>query len=314
MEGCLRRARESIYWPGMTSAIKDYISQCETCRAYETNQQKEKLCPHEIPERAWSKVAVDLFEHDDRQYLVTVDYFSNFWEVDRMENSTKSRAVIQKLKQHFARHGIPDTVMSNNGPQFDSEEFRKCAKAWEFDHVTSSPGYAQSNGMVESAVKKAKSLLKKAKKAETDPWLAILDHRNTPTEGMTTSPVQRLMSRRTKTLLPTSGKLLKPKVVEGAKKEKEKIKAKQAQYYNKSAKDLPHLNKGDTVRIQPLKDRKRPWLRPTVQDKVNIRSYTVLTEDGAILRRNRRHLRAIQEVPTQPDPLNLSELNPDTQQ
>ena len=165
MEGCLRRARESIYWPGMTSAIKDYISQCETCRAYETNQQKEKLCPHEIPERAWSKVAVDLFEHDDRQYLVTVDYFSNFWEVDRMENSTKSRAVIQKLKQHFARHGILDTVMSDNGPQFD--------------HVTSSPGYAQSNGMVESAVKKAKSLLKKAKKAETDPWLAILDHRNT---------------------------------------------------------------------------------------------------------------------------------------
>ena len=136
----------------MTSAIKDYISQCETCWAYETNQQKEKLCPHEIPERAWFKVAVDLFEHDDRQYLVTVDYFSNFWEVDRMENSTKSRAVIQKLKQH--------------------------------------------------------------------------------------------------------------------------------------------------------------WLRATV----NIRSYKVLTEDGAILRRNRRHLRAIQEVPTQPDPLNLSELNPDTQQ
>ena len=231
-----------------------------------------------------------------------------------MENSTKSRAVIQKLKQHFARHGIPDTVMSDNGPQFDSEEFRKFAKAWEFDHVTSSPGYAQSNGMVESAVKKAKSLLKKAKKAETDPWLAILDHRNTPTEGMTTSPVQRLMSRRTKTLLPTSGNLLKPKVVEGAKKEKEKIKAKQAQYYNKSAKDLPHLNKGDTVRIQPLKDRKRPWLRATVQDKVNIRSYKVLTEDGAILRRNRRHLRATQEVPTQPDPLNLPELNPDTQE
>ena len=60
------------------------------------------------------------------------------------------------------------------------------------------------------------------------------------------------MSRRTKTLLPTSGKLLKPKVVDGVKGENEKIKAKQAHYYNKAAKNLPYVSKGDTVRIQPL--------------------------------------------------------------
>ena len=94
VNGCLR-ARESIYWPGMTSAIKDHISQCETCRSYETTQQKEKLFPHEIPERAWSKVAENM--HDDGQYLVTVNYLSNFSEVDRMDSNTKSRAVIQKL-------------------------------------------------------------------------------------------------------------------------------------------------------------------------------------------------------------------------
>ena len=69
--GCLRRARESVYWPGMTSAIKDYISQCKTCRSYETAQAKQKLCPHDIPVRPWTKVAVDIFEHDDRQYQVT---------------------------------------------------------------------------------------------------------------------------------------------------------------------------------------------------------------------------------------------------
>ena len=144
--------------------------------------------------------------------------------------------------------------MTDNGPQFDSQEFRKFAEEWEFDHVTSSPGYAQSNGMAESAVKKPN---RKAKKAETDPWLAILDHRNMPTEGMTTSPAQRLMSRRGKTLLPTSGKLLKPTMVKGVKREKIK-KAKQANYYNKTAKDFPRLEKGDTVCIQPLKDRKKP--------------------------------------------------------
>ena len=136
VEGCLRRARESVYWPGMSAAVKNYVSQCEICRAHETSQQKEKLRPHEIPDRPWSKVAVDLFELNNRHYLVTVDYYSNYWEVDRMESSTTSKAVILKLKQQFARHGIPNTMLSDNGPQFDSDKFRRFAREWEFSHVT----------------------------------------------------------------------------------------------------------------------------------------------------------------------------------
>ena len=284
----------------MSAAVKNYVSQCEICPAHETSQQKEKLCPHEIPDRPWSKVAVDLFELNNRHYLVTVDYYSNYWEVDRMESSTTSKAVILKLKQQFARHGIPNTVFSDNGPQFDSDEFRRFAREWEFSHVTSSPGYAQSNGMVESAVKTVKRLIKKANEDNTDPWLAILDHRNTPTEGMNSSPAQRLLSRRTRTLLPTSEKLLKPQLAEGVLEEKKKIKSKQALYYNRNARDLPSLKKGDTVRIQPIKSAKEPWKKATVQEQVNVRSYKVLTEDGSTLRRNRRHLKATREPPVEP--------------
>ena len=78
VEGCLRRARESVYWPGMSAAVKNYVSQSEICRAHETSQQKGKLRPHKIPDRPWSKVAVDLFELNNRHYLVTVDYYSNY--------------------------------------------------------------------------------------------------------------------------------------------------------------------------------------------------------------------------------------------
>ena len=98
----MRHARESVYWPGMTAALKNYVNQCDVCRTFEMSQQKEKLHPHEVPEKPWSKVAVDLFEFSNRHYLVTVDYYSNFWEVDRMESSTTSKAVISQLKQHFA--------------------------------------------------------------------------------------------------------------------------------------------------------------------------------------------------------------------
>ena len=161
--------------------------------------------------------------------------------------------------------------------------------------VTSSPGHSQSNGMAESAVKTAKKLIKKANKDGTDPWFAILDHRNMPSDGMRSSPTQR---RRTRTLLSTSEKLVKPKLAEGVQEEKRKIRTKQAFYYNRNARDLPPLKTGDTVRIQPTNTPKEPWKKATVQKQINVRSYKVLTEDGSALRRNRRHLKATPESHT----------------
>ena len=89
--------------------------------------------------------------------------------------------------------------------------------------MTSSPKHAISNGKAKSAVKVAKKIFKKAHRDNKDPWLVLLDQRNTPTQGVNSSPVQRLMSRRTRTLLPVSANLLYPRVEEGVK---EKLKAK----------------------------------------------------------------------------------------
>ena len=105
--------------------------------------------------------------------------------------------------------------MTDNGSQIVSQEFTQFATDWEFKHVTSSPRYPKSNGKAESAVKVAKNLFKKVIKDGRDPWSALLDYRNTPTEDMKSSPTQRLVSRRTQTLLPTATSLLHPKAVEG---------------------------------------------------------------------------------------------------
>ncbi|XP_014673256.1 PREDICTED: uncharacterized protein K02A2.6-like [Priapulus caudatus] len=211
IEGCLRRARETVYWPNMNAEIREYISRCESCRTYENNQQKETLISHDIPNQPWSKVGCDLFALHEKNYLITVDYFSNFWEVDYLPD-TKSSTVIRKLRAQFARHGVPNTVISDNGPQFSAEEFRRFAREWGFDHVTSSPGYPQSNGKAEQAVKTAKRLMHLAKVSKTDPYLALLDFRNTPSQSMDSSPAQRLMNRRTQTLLPMKATLLKPQI------------------------------------------------------------------------------------------------------
>ena len=93
--------------------------------------------------------------------------------------------------------------------------------------------------------------MKKAKKVGSDVYLALLDYRNTPTQGLNTSPAQRLMSRRTKTLLPTTDKLLQPEVAQDQQSKLMASKARQAKYYNRGAKNLPELNRGDVVRVTP---------------------------------------------------------------
>lgn len=312
-ESCLRRARECIYWPGMSAEIKQYISACEICREFDTTSQpKESLMSHEVPSRPWERVGADIFTLDGKDYLVTIDYYSNFWEVDRLPD-TKASTAILKLKSHFSRYGIPDQVVSDNGPQFTSKEFASFAKTWDFEHLTSSPGNSKANGKAESGVKTAKRLLRKSIKAGTDPYLAFLDYRNTPTQAMTTSPVQRLMGRRTKTLLPTAQSLLMPRTTQpGIEKSqlKERQRA-QAKYYDRNAKDLPTLNEGDVVRMKPFKLGAKSWPKAQVTARLDERSYTVEAENGTVYRRNRQHLKKTSESPIQPiqsDPVDDSSI------
>ena len=129
-------------------------------------------------------------------------------------------------------------MVSDNGPQFSSEEFHGFSRDWEFTHVTSSPAYPQTNGKAESAVKQVKRLLKRAQKAGSGPILALLALRNTPMEGRQASPAQLIYSHRCMTLLPIAEQLLQPEVVPQAVGLMS-ARAKQAAQYNKQAKDLP---------------------------------------------------------------------------
>lgn len=101
-ESCPRRARECIFWPGMNAEIKEMIAACETCRKYERSQANKPLMPLKTPSRPWERIGVNLFTFDNKEFLITVDYFSNYWEIDKL-NNTLARTVILKLKSHFAR-------------------------------------------------------------------------------------------------------------------------------------------------------------------------------------------------------------------
>ena len=289
-ESCLRKARDIVYWPHMNTDVKEEVGKCAVCNEFSDSQQKEPLMSHEIPSRPWSKLGIDICTVSKKDYLVTVDYYSDYWEVDRLHTTTTA-AVVKKLKAHFSRFGRPDIIVSDNGPQLVSDEFSRFAAEWEFAHVTTSPYHSASNGKAESAVKIVKKLIKKAEKDGTDIYKAILDWHNTPTSGMDSSPVQRLMSRRTQTLIPTSEKLLQPElthdVVEKIKRKKQQMK----QQYDQHAKRLPPLEIGEPVYVKPTpQDNSQVWKQGIAVEKLSPRSYNVAM-DGKVYRRNRVHLK-----------------------
>ena len=207
INSCLRRARTYLFWPGMSDEIRKYVENCNTCSSFQSKQSPEPLFMRKVPDHPWQNVGTDIFTINSRNYLITVDYYSQYFEVDYLSDTT-SDTVIHKLKSNFARFGSPQKLISDNGPQFTSSNFKQFCTSWNITHETISPGNSKSNGAAEAAVKIAKNLMRKCSMSKEDPYIALLNLRNTPQENTEYTPVQRLMGRRTRTLLPTNTKLL----------------------------------------------------------------------------------------------------------
>ena len=121
-QGCLCRARETVYRPGMNAEITDCIQKCDICMSLQSNQTKEPLICHEPTSRPWEKVVTDIFTLDDKNNLCTVDYYSGYFEVDQLHSKT-GIVIIKKLKRHFVTHGTPNELLSGNEPPFNFAEF-----------------------------------------------------------------------------------------------------------------------------------------------------------------------------------------------
>ncbi|CAC5373515.1 unnamed protein product [Mytilus coruscus] len=169
----------------MAAQIEDFISKCSTCQENQKEQTKEPMIESELPERPWSKVAADIFHLNGNDYILIIDYYSKWPEIHKLDNLTRKNT-IDYLKSTFSRCGIPDIFFSDNGVQFSSLECKDFAKDYGFQHLTSSPTYAQSNGQAERTVQTIKSLLEKSK----DQYKSLLDYRNTAITELELSPAQ----------------------------------------------------------------------------------------------------------------------------
>uniref|UniRef100_A0A8C2JMD2 Integrase catalytic domain-containing protein n=1 Tax=Cyprinus carpio TaxID=7962 RepID=A0A8C2JMD2_CYPCA len=170
-----------------------------------------------------------------------------------------------------------------------SQEFSAFAKQWDFVHTTTSPYYAQSNGLAEKTVQTAKRILTKAREEGKDPYLSILEHRNAPVDGFK-SPAQLLMSRRLRSILPITGKLLQPQTCKpsAVQRKREQCQIKQKSYYDRSAKSLITLEHGARIYAQQNNGQWKPAVVSSALE--DGRSYIIRNTDGQEYRRNRKHL------------------------
>ncbi|XP_054289748.1 uncharacterized protein K02A2.6-like [Macrosteles quadrilineatus] len=263
VESCIRRAKDVFFWPGMAGDIRKEVEKCLVCKKYAPTQRKEHLLLQETPSRPWQRMWVDFAQEGSTHFIIVTDYYSSFFEIRKTQKCT-SESLIVFCKELFARYGIPDIVVGDSGTPILSQAFKDFSEEWKFKIITSSPYHHQANGKVESAVKIFKSILKKVREDKGDVQQALLELRNTPLKEIGKSPAQLLMSRRTKSFVPTCEDLLRPnvpvKVIEKWDKKKDAYKT----YFDKGAKDLAPLIPGQVVWVQRKpQERRDPWVEAT---------------------------------------------------
>ena len=284
IERCRARAKAAVWWLKMSSQIKEMVQTCPDCAKY-LSPPREPMISSTLPDYPWQKVSSDLFQLHGHSYLLVVDYFSRYPEVVKL-SSTTSQSIIKSLSSIFARHGIPEELISDNGPQYSSQEFADFARQYNFCHTTSSPHYPQGNGLAERTVKTVKALLSKS----SDHCLALLTYRATPFPWCGLSPVELLMGRRVRTELVQLGSQLIPtwSYLEAFQQKNTQFKAEQEAQYNRRhrTRTLPTLK--NNVQVW-MKTDDRQHLAKLKSKADTPRSYIINSPTGQV-RRNRQHI------------------------
>ena len=193
---CQSCAKEAVYWKNMANDIAQYIGDCKECLTNARSNKKEPMLSHPAPTAPWQILSSDLFEHQGEHYLLVVDQYSRMPFVKKLGQNTKSSQLIAFIEELFGVHGICCTLMSDNGPQYTSAKFKRFVSEWNINHDTSSPQYAQSNGLVERMVGIVKDIITKAKSARTNINKALLAYRSCPMSDGQKSPAELLFKQK----------------------------------------------------------------------------------------------------------------------
>ena len=154
-------ARSYFWWPGLDANIEFEVKKCASCQRNANAPPSAPLHPWEWPSRPWSRLHIDYAgPFENHMFLVVGDAFSKWIEVFKTTSSTTT-VTVQKLRECFSTHGLPDVLVSDNGTVFTSEEFALFMSENGIKHITSAPKHPASNGFAERYVRTFKETMKK---------------------------------------------------------------------------------------------------------------------------------------------------------
>ena len=145
-------ARSYIWWPQLNVDIEETCRKCNQCLLSSDNPVTALPHPWLVPQQPWERIHVDHATYGKHLLLVATDVFSKWSEVHPV-SSTSAQQAIEKLCVMFATHGLPNTVVSDNGRPFTSAEFKQFMDANGVNHRHVPPYHPSSIGAAENLVK-----------------------------------------------------------------------------------------------------------------------------------------------------------------
>ena len=289
-------ARSYFWWPGLDADIETLVAGCHSCQMNRNSPSSAPLHPWEWPGKPWVRLHVDYAgPFLGKMFLVIVDSHSKWIEVFPMNQST-SQATIEKLRQTFAIHGLPEILVSDNGTCFTSELFETFLKNNGIRHLRSAPYHPSTNGLAERAVQVLKRGLKKMTGGtiETRVSRFLAAYRVTPQTTTGLSPAELMFNRKIRTRFD----LAKPCV-----EQRVRVRQEQQKLHHDHRNSRPEFLVGDSVNVKNFGTGPK-WLAAIVARKTGPLSYEVeLLETGQVQRRHLDQMikRSVQEIPTLAD-------------
>ncbi|KAK2575241.1 hypothetical protein KPH14_012756 [Odynerus spinipes] len=263
-------ARQYFWWPGLDKDIEEFGKRCLTCRSSANLPEKAALVKFKEAERPFERVHIDfLGPFKGKVYLIIVDAYSKWPEIVEMAGGADTNNTIEKLRECFARFGLPKVLFSDNGRQFISQEFQIFCEKNGIKHKTSAPYHPATNGLAERAVGSFKRGLEKALKDDRNKSVTLTTminrylfaYRNAPHESTGETPAQRMFGRRLRTRFDL---LNKPKVEEAADRQTEHFRGGRE----------VEFSKGETVLVRDYRDPGKPkWELAVIRGKPGSRTY-----------------------------------------
>ena len=286
---CILRAKSAVYWRGCDDQIRNMVAGCVTCQTHRRRNPSPPLRPVPLPSHAFQHVSGDIFTFESVNYLLVVDAYSK-WPSCVPLRSLTSSSIIAEVARVFCDFGTPEVFMSDNGSQFDCVEFRAFCDRRNIRAVSSSPTYAQSNGLVERHIQTVKRTILKMFASGKTLWEALAAIRSTPVSNNLPSPSVLLQGRHLRGNLPFLPDRLAPQHVPAT--------FVQAQLQRRQAMaSFQHGGRLD-VRGSALRVGQRVrvlisglWLPGTIESVCTVPdSYVVRLTDGRVFRRTRRDI------------------------